>query len=144
MSISGISFLNFVKTPLILRFFSEVTPSILHRYSIVSPSFRWRNDGTVMELLRRKSLVSYLFCCNQGNLEFGETQTGKESRQANLSGLFSALIMSFYINGSYKPLYWESGLQPSLLYVYLFFLKNSCINSRHSSSRTPLTTSALG
>ncbi len=27
---------------------------------------------------------------------------------------------------------------------YLFFLKNSCINSRHSSSRTPLTTSAFG
>ena len=49
MSISDISFLNFVKTPLILRFFSEVTPSILHRYSIVSPSFRWTNDGVTMD-----------------------------------------------------------------------------------------------
>ena len=28
--------------------------------------------------------------------------------------------------------------------IYLFFLKNSCISARHSSSSTPLTTSAFG
>ena len=44
MSISDISFLNFVKTPLILRFFSEVTPSILHRYSIVTLKIKSKKE----------------------------------------------------------------------------------------------------
>ena len=43
---------------LFLRSSSEDTPSILHRYSIDSPSFRWRIDGTVMEVWWNYSLLS--------------------------------------------------------------------------------------
>ena len=40
---------NRASLPLFCRCSSEVTPSILHRYSIVSPSFRWTNDGVTMD-----------------------------------------------------------------------------------------------
>ena len=51
---------NRASLPLFCRCSSEVTPSILHRYSIVSPSFRWTNDGVTMEEPRRKSDVTAL------------------------------------------------------------------------------------
>ncbi len=35
--------------PLFLRLKSVDTPSILHRYSIDGPSFRWSIDGQTME-----------------------------------------------------------------------------------------------
>ena len=46
---------------LFFRRYSIATPSLLHRYSIVSPSFRWRSDGHAMEMLRRKSNPKDLF-----------------------------------------------------------------------------------
>ena len=36
---------------LFVYFTSKVTPSLLHRYSIASPSFRWSIDGITMEML---------------------------------------------------------------------------------------------
>ena len=36
-------------TSQILRYSTEDTPSILHRYSIDGPSFRWSIDGRAME-----------------------------------------------------------------------------------------------
>ena len=38
-----------VKSSIICRKNKEDTPSILHRYSIDSPSFRWRIDGLLMD-----------------------------------------------------------------------------------------------
>ena len=32
-----------------VRSSSQDTPSLLHRYSIVSPSFRWSSDGPAMD-----------------------------------------------------------------------------------------------
>ena len=37
---------------------SYVAPSLLHRWSIASPSKRWTIDGVTMEYLRRKSYVN--------------------------------------------------------------------------------------
>ena len=37
---------------------SYVGPSLLHRWSIASPSKRWTIDGVTMEYLRRKSYVN--------------------------------------------------------------------------------------
>ena len=39
----------------ILRSTSVDTPSLLHRYSIASPSKRWTNDGLSMYYIQRKS-----------------------------------------------------------------------------------------
>ena len=40
------------ETPLFYRYSSVDAPSILHRYSIDGPSFRWRIDGVSMEYLK--------------------------------------------------------------------------------------------
>ena len=40
---------NALLPPMILRSSSFVAPSLFHRLSIVSPSFRWSNDGVLME-----------------------------------------------------------------------------------------------
>ncbi|MBQ2176679.1 MAG: hypothetical protein II453_17100 [Alphaproteobacteria bacterium] len=37
------------QNPLFLRLKSVDTPSLLHRYSIASPSFRWSIDGQTMD-----------------------------------------------------------------------------------------------
>ena len=77
--------------------YSIVTPSLLHRKSIVSMEKRWNCDGTVMELLRKKRLLSYMIFCRQSNLGYGDEQTKKESRQANLSGLNTILNKHYYL-----------------------------------------------
>ena len=40
---------NMQETPLFFRSSFEDTPSLLHRYSIASPSFRWSIDGGLMD-----------------------------------------------------------------------------------------------
>ena len=45
-----ISFFHALKTPLILRYNSVDTPSLLHRMSIVSMEMRWTCDGDAMEM----------------------------------------------------------------------------------------------
>ena len=80
---------------LILRSFSEVTPSILHRYSIVSPSFRWRIDGGTMDL--RWSIISiiiYSSCFFLWNKDenlaiwyFCYTFAGENQNQCKMKGI---------------------------------------------------------
>ncbi len=47
-----------VNSPLFLRRYSIDTPSLVHRYSIVSMDNRWSSDGPVMEQPRIYDLVS--------------------------------------------------------------------------------------
>ena len=49
-----ISFFHALKTPLILRYNSVDTPSLLHRMAIVSMEMRWRCDGHASEEKREK------------------------------------------------------------------------------------------
>ena len=62
------------ETPLFYRSSSEDTPSLLHRYSIASPSFRWSNDGDAMDKRWRNLGVSgkdfpfYLLLINKNQM----------------------------------------------------------------------------
>ena len=47
--------------PLCLRRYSIVTPSLLHRKSIVSMEYLWRTDGQVMEKPKRFRYAKYLY-----------------------------------------------------------------------------------